>query len=298
MELRHLRYFHAIAEEQNFSRAAKRLHISQSALSMQMQDLEEELGVVLFLRSNRRTELTTAGVLFQVEAERVITQAERAKEVAAKAASGHTGQLRIGFSGVAAASGKLVQDLTAFRNSFQEIGFALSEMAPPFQAAAIKRGELDFGYVPAFGAAFETELVADVLESWPWLVAMSVHHGLAVREDVTPSDLTREEFILYAVSDLYIGQLTVLYKLLGHEPRIVQRATNMLSLLTLVSAGFGMALVPSPLTTVQMPDLTFRPIKDSADSIRLLLLSSKEQDAKAAQSFRKIALRRTIESAG
>src|SRR3977135_156950 len=115
MELRHLRYFLAVAEEGHFGRAAQRLHIVQPALSMQIRALEAELGPPLFERTSRQVLLTEAGVLFRVEAERTIQQAARAKDVAQRAARGEVGSVRIGFVGNASFGGKLAADRSSFK---------------------------------------------------------------------------------------------------------------------------------------------------------------------------------------
>ena len=115
MDLRHLRYFLAVAKEGHFGRAAERLHIVQPALSMQVRALETELGVTLFERTSRRVLLTEAGALFRVEAERTVQQAARAKDVAQRAGRGEVGSVRIGFVASAAFAGKVAADLSALR---------------------------------------------------------------------------------------------------------------------------------------------------------------------------------------
>jgi DNA-binding transcriptional LysR family regulator len=167
MELRHLRYFLKVAEEGHFGRAAQRPHIVQPALSMQVRALEEELGTPLFTRTSRRVELTEAGVLFRVEAERTIRQAARAKDVAQRAARGEVGTVRIGFVGNAAFAGKLAADLRSSRFACPKVELQLSELPPLRQVEAVSLGELDVGYVPEFGYSREQELSVDLIASWP-----------------------------------------------------------------------------------------------------------------------------------
>ncbi len=294
MELRHLSYLLAIVKEGNFIRAAKRIRIFQSALSTQIQNLEEELGTVLFTRTNRRTELTEAGVLFRIEAERVLAQADQAKNVVAQAARGEIGQLRIGFSGVAAVSGRLAGNVSTFMKSHSKVHLSIDEIAPPYQAAKILAGELDIGYAPSFGALFERELTSDLLESWPWLVVMHAGHELAASQAVTSSGLAGQRIILYAVSGVYLGQLITLQRLLGREPPVAHRTTNMLSLLAMVAAGQGLALIPAPLAMVHMPNLAFRPLEGFHEGTSLLLLSGKGDVPATARQFRMTALEDSV----
>lgn len=290
MELRHLRYFLAVAEEKTFSRAAERLHIVQSALSMQIRDLEEELGAPLFKRGSRTTELTEAGVLFSIEAERTIAQADRAKEMVAKAARGEAGSVRIGFVGNAAVSGRLSSDLKRFRTKYPQVEVQVRELMPLYQAEAIFAGKLDLGYCPSFGSLFETELASDALDSWPWVIAMAKDHPLAAGEKVRRQDLVNESFISYAASADDTGYFSTLWRLIGSEPRIAHRFTNTLTGLAMAAAGVGLALAPAPLTAVEMPNLVFREISDSSELTTLIMLSSKSGVLGAAQAFRTLAL--------
>src|SRR5579871_2599117 len=114
MDLRHLRYFLAVAEEGHFGRAARRLNIVQPALSMQIRALEEELGGPLFLRTSRRVELTEAGMLLREEARRTLDQAEHTRLTVQRSIRGETGNVRVGFAGNAVFSGKLINDLREF----------------------------------------------------------------------------------------------------------------------------------------------------------------------------------------
>lgn len=148
MDLRHLRYFLAVAEEGHFGRAAQRLHIVQPALSMQIKAPEEELGGPLFVRTSRKVELTDAGRLLQVEAQRTLEQADHARLTVQRSIRGETGQVRVGFAGNAVFSGKLTNDLRAFRRTYPDAELVVNEVAPLLQAEAILTGQLDVGYTP------------------------------------------------------------------------------------------------------------------------------------------------------
>src|SRR6476619_6209369 len=147
MELRHLRYFVAVAEELNFGRAAQRLHIAQPPLSRQIRDLEREVGTPLFERGARGVELTHAGRAFLPEVRLTLAQAERAQRTAQRAARGETGRLRVGFVDAATLSGILPDVLAFFRMHLPSIGLSLFEMDPPQQADALRDGRIDLGIV-------------------------------------------------------------------------------------------------------------------------------------------------------
>ena len=265
----------------------------QSALSIQIRDLEEELGVQLFARTSRRVNLTAAGALFKVEAERTVAQAGRAQEVAAKAARGEVGSLRIGFTGNASITGKLSDDLRLFRHQFPGIGLDLREIAPVDQASALLTGALDIGYSHAFGAIYESKLATAVLASWPWLLAVSSFHPLSSRKNVSPSTLATQNFILYAASGTDFGQLVMLHKLIGCEPNIVARVTNTMTMFTMVSANLGVALVPAPLLSVGLPHLNFLRVTRCREMTTLLLLTRKDEVGRAVHAYRKMSVSRS-----
>ncbi|KUZ16579.1 LysR family transcriptional regulator [Burkholderia diffusa] len=273
MDLRHLRYFLAVAEEGHFGRAAERLHIVQPALSAQIRALEEELGVTLFERTTRKVLLTDAGRLLVTEARQTLEQAERAKTVVQRAARGETGVVRIGFVGNAVATGRLSDDLTAFHAAWPEVTLDLHEMAPAAQQDAILAGRLDIGYCPAFGAAFDPKLAVRMVGSWAWDVMMSDRHALAKRRAVSVAALTDEPFIFYAADGDDEGQLAILRRVLGRTPRIAHKVSSTLSVLALTGAGLGVALVPAPLSRIAAPNVVYRKLAGDVPGSELVALS-------------------------
>src|SRR6478752_8337361 len=147
MELRHLRYFVAVAEEMHFGRAAERLRIAQPPLSRQIRDLEREIGAPLFERVPRGVDLTPAGSAFLPEARLTLSQAERAQRTAQRAAKGETGRLRVGFVDAATHSGVLPNVLSFFRMHLPSIGLSLFEMDSMQQTDALREGRIDIGIV-------------------------------------------------------------------------------------------------------------------------------------------------------
>lgn len=273
VDLRHLRYFLAVAEEGHFGRAAEKLHIVQPALSMQIRDLERELGVRLFTRTTRRVDLTEAGRLFRVEAERTLAQADHARRIARQAARGEVGHIRVSFSGNAAIAGGLPEDILAFHRARPGVSIELLEMAPADQIQAILENRVDIGYVPDFGEELPAILSGELIGSWPWVLGMALDHPLALSGDVRCADLSGETFIVYTAHADDRSQRGVLERMIGHEPHIGHRVASTLTVLTMAAAGLGLALVPKPLNKIHVPGLIYVPLGDFDEQARLLLIS-------------------------
>jgi DNA-binding transcriptional LysR family regulator len=286
VELRHLRYFLAVAEEGHFGRAAERLHIVQPALSMQVRSLEAELGTALFERTSRRVLLTEAGALFRVEAERTIQQAARAKDVAQRAARGEVGSVRIGFVGNASFGGKLAADLSSFKFAYPKVDIEITELPPLRQVEAILSGHLDVGYTYGFQYTQERELAVDRIATWPWILAMRSSHPLIKRAAVSAEDLRGEAFVIYAAHAADDGQVRLLRQLLGEEPRILHHAVNTVTVLTLAAAGMGLALVPASLESVNILNIAYRPLADfQTQHWELVLVSRQKEPSPAVRRF-------------
>jgi DNA-binding transcriptional LysR family regulator len=256
MELRHLRYFLAVAEEGHFGRAARRLRIAQPPLSRQMQALEDELGLSLFDR--KRRVLTPAGEAFLESAPGVFEALDRAVMSARRAARGETGRIRVGFPSAIAISG-LAEVLRAFRARSPGVEVALSEMPPQHQIDALKAGRLDVGFLraPLDDAALRAERVS----TEELVVAMPRDHALTAHKRIPLSALAREPFVSFprARGPAFFDHLMRLCHEAGFTPRIVQEATQ-LDIVNLVAAGFGVAIVPASLRKVRGAGLVFRPI--------------------------------------
>lgn len=288
MELRHLRYFVAVAEEGHFGRAAQRLHIVQPALSMQIRALEEEIGGALFVRTSRRVALTEAGDLLLAEARRTLAQAERTKAVVQQSLRGETGSVRVGFAGNAVFTGKLMDDLRALHEGYPDVELQLVEMAPHLQGEAILAGELDVGYCPSSGLALDAQLSATKIGEWPMVLAMSAAHPLAAKKRVSLKTVAAEPLIVYADNDE--DGLALLRRQLGSDAKIAQRVSSTLSVLAFAAAGLGVALVPAPLEHVSIPNLIYRPVVEKNLSADLLLVSRAEETSGAVRAFLTLAL--------
>ncbi len=289
MELRHLRYFLAVADEGHFGRAAERLHIVQPALSMQIRALETELGTPLFARTSRRVTLTEAGALFRIEAERALQQADRAKMIAQRAARGEIGAVRIGFVANASFAGKLSTDIAAFKRAHPDVDLELTEMYPLPQMEAILAGRLDVGYSIDVVQQVPPGLNVAGIAAWPWIVAMNASHPLAKHKTVSAEALADEAFVVYATDAADDGHVGVVRQLLGQEPREIHRVPNTLAVVTLAAAGMGLALVPASVTTLNLPDVAYRPLVEFPVRYTLMLLSRRDEPSPAIQRFIDIA---------
>lgn len=294
MELRHLRYFLAVAEDGHFGRAAEKLHIVQSALSMQIRALEEELGALLFTRTSRRVELTEAGQLLVVEAQRTLAQAARAKDIVHKSANGEIGSVRIGFSGNAAFDGKLSGDLRLFHKQFPNAEIELQELSAQKQADAVLAGALDVGYCPTFDIAFHPDLHVERIGSWPWLIAMNVDHPLARADIIDKTELRDETFIVYAAQADDTAQREILRHILGQAPKVSYSIGNTLTGLTMAAAGLGLVLAPASLEKVVLPGLTYRPLSNVSSVADLALLYRAHETSGAVKQFIKLAKHRDM----
>jgi DNA-binding transcriptional LysR family regulator len=285
VDLRHLRYFLAVAEEGHFGRAAQRLNIVQPALSIQIRALEEELGGPLFERTSRRVELTHAGVILQAEARRALDQVDHATRTVQCAIRGETGSVRVGFAGNAVITGKLMNDLSAFHKAYPLAEVVVREMAPQSQADAIVAGELDLGYAPDHGLSLAEALIADHVGVWRLVVAMRDDHALANVKSLVASDLIEEPLILYAGHDADYSLLAALRHAAGTEPRVIHRATDTLSVLALAASGLGLALVPASLMHVTIPNLVYVPLEAPQLTTDLKLIRRASETNGAVRAF-------------
>jgi DNA-binding transcriptional LysR family regulator len=289
MDLRHLRYFLAVAEEGHFGRAAERLHIVQPALSMQIKALEDELGSPLFIRTSRRVELTGAGELLRVEAERTLAQAARAKSVVQRAARGEIGHLRIAFTGGAAFSGRLSSDLRAFHVRYPEVEIELMELSVVQHAEWLLEDRLDIAYGPALETAFDPRIAAVPIATWPWMIAMVEDHRLAAMTSIPSRELRDEGFVLLASEGRDAAQLNVLRRFLGQEPKVAYRVGNAIGVLAIAAAGLALAFVPGTLGAVRIQNIQYRPPSDFDTPTGLVLLSRADDTSGAVKAFLQLA---------
>jgi DNA-binding transcriptional LysR family regulator len=263
MELRHLRYFVAVAEELNFGRAAERLRIAQPPLSRQIRDLEREIGAPLFERVPRGVELTPAGRAFLPEARLTLAQAERAQRTAHRAAQGETGRLRVGFVEAATHSGILPDVLSFFRAHLPSVGLSLFELDALRQAEAFQDGRIDVGILhsPPLDAA--RWLRVEQIYAEPVILALPKSHALAGRSRLSLAMLAEEAFVGFprTVAPEMYDDIIASCRRAGFSPRIVQEAAGWHTLASLVSAGVGIGVVPRSIAEFQQPGVVYRPVR-------------------------------------
>jgi DNA-binding transcriptional LysR family regulator len=262
MELRHLRYFVAVAEELHFSRAADRLRIAQPPLSQQIRQLEEQLGVRLFDRTHRRVQLTDAGRMVLDEARRTLAQADRVVTTARKAAEGSAGILRVGFSSSAPYT-TLPAILRSFRAQFPDVVMNLFERSTEEQVDLLAAGAIDVAFVrrPVENAA-ESVIIRTILRE-PLVLALPHDHRLRHQRRVNAHALAGESFILFprhAAPGLY-DQIDSFCRRAGFRPNVAQEAIQMQTIVSLVSAGLGVAIVPASIRNLHRERVIYLPLR-------------------------------------
>ena len=260
MELRHLRYFVAVAEELHFGRAARRLHISQPPLSAQIRDLERELGTTLFTRTHHRVELTDAGRALLDRARDVIARVGTFAEEAASVARGEQGLVTIGYT--ATATYQLIPPLVAALRG-EGIAARLVELASPAQPAALADASIDLGL--ACLPVAPNGLIAVPLVDETMTLAIPAGHALARRRRVWMRDIIDEPQVGLRNS-AEPGWATACFDELaraGVRGPVVAEADSKLAVLGLVAAGLGVAVLSSSLATLGRDGVTYRPIADA-----------------------------------
>ncbi|TQL54181.1 LysR substrate-binding domain-containing protein [Subtercola boreus] len=286
MELRHLRYFIAVAEEQNFGRAASRLFISQSTLSEQIRSLENEVGGPLLLRTSRRVELTEVGDLLLPEARRALAQTDHALQTVRASLAGDLGSIRVGFSGVAALGGLLGGDLRTFRMAHPLVEISLLEAAPAVLSDHLVAGVIDVAYSPDLGDV--EGIVARSATRISPIVAVPHDHPFAGAESVSLADLVDQPLIAFASEhDAWAVDL-----LAEVSPERLRSASSTLGVLALVSAGSGVAVVPSVLECVAMPGVAYAPLTGAA-LIALVIASRSGETAGTVRELLRISAERS-----
>ena len=261
MELRQLRYFIVVAEELNFTRAARRLHLSQPPLSQQIQQLERELGTTLLRRTTRRVELTPAGAAFLDGARRTVLEAERAGELARLADRGEFGTLRVGFTDAASIS-VLPGGILRFTRDFPGVHLHLHEAdgaASPVDAVA--NGTLDV--VVVRGPLEADGIAVKVLVNDPFYVAMHERHPLARLKQVTVAQIARFPLILFPrrLSPAYHDRLMSLFSAVDANVEVAFEVVKYQTVLALVAGDMGLSIVPRSNRRLAFDGVVFRPIR-------------------------------------
>jgi DNA-binding transcriptional LysR family regulator len=285
MELRHLRYFCALAEHQGFSRAARALNVSQSAISEQIADLELEIGVPLVLRSGHKIRLTSHGEIFLEEARKVLAAAVEATDMARRSLRGEVGTLRIGFfnGGTGPYFTRLIQE---FRSRHPGVRLSLAEMIPPLQEKALVDGTLDIGFTRPLDSPFKQFLSVETVSLDPLMAVLPKDHPRA-NGPVDLRALASERFVLVAreTSSALFDKIIAICSRSDFSPQIVNTGSVWSSVVLLVQAGEGISILPSNIQRYGVSDLVFCPLTQRETSIELVAAWCTERVNQIQSSF-------------
>ena len=269
MELRHLRYFRAVAEELHFGRAAERLHIAQPPLSQQIRQLERELAVTLLVRTTRKVELTPAGETYLKRVVAILDAVDEAGGQAQRIAEGAEGQLAIGCVGSATYS-LLPRLVRALREELPGVDVSVrGEMLAPTQITALLTGEIDLALLRP--PIEQSGVLVETVRRDRLLAALPEGHPLAVRDELRVNDLRDEEFVAHAGHGRSVmnSVLTAMCADAGFVPRVRHEVEETSTLVTLVSAGLGVAIVPEPTAALDIAGVCYRPLAPDALGVDL-----------------------------
>ena len=290
MELRHLRYFTAVAENGGFGRAAELLHVSQSAISEQIRDLEVELGAALFDRENRTIRLTPEGEQFLVDARAVLALAGKAAANVQKSLHGEIGTLTIGF--FVGGTGKFFPAIIReFRHRFPEVQVELVEMAPAMQHQGLLGGAIDIAFTRAVQPAQAALLRSEHFLTEQLYCVMLKNHPLAKRRKISMRELAGERFVLNdrKYSPAVFDKVITLCNEAGFSPRISATATVSSGVLALVEAGEGLAVLPGGSQILSNEELMFVPLSDRSAFIEVVIAWSAQHEGPVLRSFLDLA---------
>ncbi|WP_448133926.1 LysR family transcriptional regulator [Stenotrophomonas rhizophila] len=271
IETRLLQQFVAVAEELHFNRAAERLHMAQPPLSQAIRKLESAVGAPLFVRTNRSVTLTAAGVAFLVTARSTLRALEEGVAQTRRVAEGIEGHLTLTFINIAPYA-PLLRALRGFRHASPGISFTMVEATTQEQVIALEQGRADIGFMRTPGTSVPHLRMATV-SSEPIVVALPAGHRLEAAPTIALELLKHDAFVASprTLGKGFHDQLLSLCHAAGFVPNIVQHGRQMQTLIALVAAGFGVALLPASLATNARTDVVFRPLQvDASDALSRL----------------------------
>lgn len=287
LELRHLRYFVAVAEELHFGRAAQRLGMAQPPLSQQIQRLEQIIGAQLFERTSRRVQLTDAGNALLPDARRLLAGAEAALLAARRAGRGEQGELRVAFAATVMFLA-LPEIIRAFRDRFPGVHLDLREMPTGPQLTGIKAGEIDIGFVREPEPDAELEIVTVMRE--PLRIAVPKGHPLASRATISVRHLADEPFVLFP-AELAPGlhaQVMALCRAAGFTPRVVEESRELYTSVSLVEAGIGVSILPASVEKLGWRGVRYRAIPSASAETRIAAAWRKDRGRPVVEAFMRV----------
>jgi DNA-binding transcriptional LysR family regulator len=290
MELRALRYFVVLAEELHFSRAARRLSLTQPPLSQAIAKLERELGVRLFERSRRKVELTLAGATFLEEARAMLARAAQAVDLVQRAQRGEVGRLAIGYL-AATAYTLLPLVLRDFSRSYPGVKLDLRELTIPQQHAALLKGDIDVAILRP--PVSQAELASETLLAERFVLALPARHPLRALRRVPAKRLAAEPFVFFPRQPgLVFHDLVMDFCLrAGFTPRVAQEAYQTHTVVALVAAGIGVALVPASTQKIGLAGVAYRELRETTPQSRTAVAWRRADASPALGAFLDVARR-------
>ena len=261
MELRHLRYFCAVAEHKSFTQAASHLNVSQSGVSGQIRDLEKEIGVKLLRRNQREVELTPEGIVFWDEAREILAHADRAVELVKGSSKGKAGKLIVGLCGPVTAS-FLPSLIQKFRADSPGVTLSLRERVPSEQVEALINREIDLGFTRGVAGGVKHLVNQELLFREPVVVALPSDHPLTKETSIPVTALGASRLLLYGrdgATEVFDG-IVAMFKRARVSPTIADTPQSWQTLLTMVEAGEGVGLVPECVQQLHSNGVIFRPL--------------------------------------
>lgn len=291
MELRHLRYFCAAADEAHIHRAAQRLAIAQPALTHQIKALEAELGVKLFDRAGRGVAVTEAGRIFHAEAKAILEHVERATALARQVNAGYVGRLRVGFTESASFSPVLAKVLKTYRSTWPNVECLLEESHTERLMDALEQGRLDVVVVrPPLRTT--SVFTFEELATEAMMVAVPLGHRLASAETLTIGDLEDEEFVVYprrngvGLSEAVMAEC----RRCGYAPKIAQQTPQLSATINLVAAGMGIAVVPQCMRHQRPESVRFVELRETDLIAHLGMAFRRDNNCRTTMNFVQTAL--------
>ncbi len=286
MELRHLRYFVAVAETENVSRAAVKLRVSQPGISRQIRDLEDELGVQLFERSAKSIKLTDAGATFLAEAKSVLQRAAEAVSAAKAVARGERGEIQVGYAPTPTVE-LLPCALHTFQNIAPGVRVTLHDLSTEEMLRGLSDGKLHLCLMVRPQPAASRRLRFELLREYETCVAMSKSHPLARARVVRLEQVVTEPLVAYSRADYpdYHTMIEEVFRPLGRKPRVVEEHDSAPGLIAAAEVGRGLAIVPSCMATLTGNRLKLRPVKPQPVPMQVGVAYDPKRLPPAAQKF-------------
>jgi len=295
MDLRQLRYFVAVAEELHFSRAAERVGIQQPPLSLQIRQLETEIGTALFRRLSRGVELTESGALLLERARRILADVEQTKISVQSRARGETGRIRLGFAGAVYFQPLIPAMIRAYRKQYPGVTLLPEQSNTRQLVTALHSGEIDVAFVRPPVSENEAEgLGFELIVDEPMLVVLPRAHRFARKRSVPLGALAGETFILYPRAfgpGLYDRIIAALQRA-GFTPKL-EGGPTFDSMVHMVAAGFGVTLVPQSMQQIRAKGIVYLPIEGEGPSSSISLAYRRNDRSQAARNFIALARRKS-----